>query len=34
MFNSEINNLREMAMDGIRRSNTSTLALGKGLSFD
>jgi hypothetical protein len=34
MFNSEINNLREMAMDGIRRSNTSVLALGKGLSFD
>lgn len=34
MFNSEINNLRELAMDGIRRSNTSVLALWKGLSFD
>lgn len=34
MFNSEINNLRELAMDWIRRSNTSVLALGKGLSFD
>lgn len=34
MFNSEVNNLRELAMDGIRRSNTSVLALWKGLSFD
>jgi hypothetical protein len=34
MFNSEINNLRELAMDWIRRSNTSVLALWKGLSFD
>ena len=28
MFNSEINNLREMLMDGIRRSNSQTLAIG------
>jgi len=29
MFNSEINNLRELLMDAIRRSNTQVLALGK-----
>ena len=34
MFNSEVNNLREMLMDGIRRSNSQTLAIGNGLSFD
>ena len=34
MFNSEINNLREMLMDGIRRSNSQTLAIGNWLSFD
>jgi hypothetical protein len=34
MFNSEVNNLRELLMDWIRRSNTSTLLIGNGLSFD
>lgn len=34
MFNSEVNNLRELLMDAIRRSNTQVLALGNGLSFD
>lgn len=34
MFNSEINNLREMIMDAIRRSNTQVLALGGGLKFN
>ncbi len=34
MFNSEVNNLRELLMDSIRRSNTQTLAIGNGLSFD
>lgn len=34
MFNSEINNLREMLMDAIRRSNTQVLALGNGLQFN
>ena len=34
MFNSEINDLRELLMDGIRRSNTSVLAIWTGLSFD
>lgn len=34
MFNSEVNNLRELLMDAIRRSNTQTLAIGNGLSFD
>ena len=34
MFNSEINNLRELLMDGIRRSNTQILALGNWLTFD
>lgn len=33
MFNSEINNLRELCMDAIRRSNVSVLAIGSGLSF-
>lgn len=28
MFNSEVNNLRELLMDAIRRSNTQTLAIG------
>jgi len=34
MFNTELNNLRELLMDGIRRSNTQVLAIGNGLSFD
>jgi len=34
MFNSEVNNLRELLMDGIRRSNTQVLAIGNGLSFN
>lgn len=34
MFNSELNNLREMLMDAIRRSNQQTIAIGNGLSFD
>ena len=34
MFNSEINNLREMLMDAVRRSNTQVLALGNGLQFN
>lgn len=34
MFNTEVNNLRELLMDGIRRSNTQVLAIGNGLSFD
>ena len=34
MFNSEINNLRELLMDAIRRSNTQVLALWNWLSFD
>jgi len=34
MFNSEINNLREMLMDAIRRSNTQVLAIGNWLQFD
>lgn len=33
MFNSEINDLRELCMDAIRRSNTQTLAIGNWLSF-
>ena len=32
-FNSDINNLREMLMDGIRRSNSQVLAIGNGLNF-
>lgn len=34
MFNTELNNLRELLMDWIRRSNTQVLAIGNGLSFD
>lgn len=34
MFNSEINNLRELLMDWVRRSNTQTLLIGNWLSFD
>jgi hypothetical protein len=34
MFNSEINNLREMLMDGVRKSNTQVLAIGNGLKFN
>lgn len=33
-FNSDVNNLRELLMDAIRRSNVQVLAIGKGLSFD
>lgn len=34
MFNSEINTLREMLMDWIRRSNSQVLAIGNGLKFN
>lgn len=34
MFNSELNNLREMLMDAVKRSNQSVLAIGNGLSFN
>lgn len=34
MFNSELNTLREMLMDAIRRSNSQVLAIGNWLSFD
>lgn len=34
MFNSEINNLRELLMDAIRRSNSQVLAIGWNLSFN
>lgn len=34
MFNSEVNNLRELLLDWIRRSNTQVLAIGNGISFD
>ncbi len=34
MFNSEINDLRELLMDWIRKSNSPTIALGGGLEFD
>ena len=34
MFNSEINNLREMLMDSIRRSNSQTLLMWNWLSFN
>lgn len=34
MFNSELNDLREMLMDWIRRSNSQVLAIGNGLSFN
>lgn len=33
MFNSEINNLREMLMDNIRKSNSPVVAIGNGLTF-
>jgi hypothetical protein len=33
-FKSEINNLKEMIMDAIRRSNNSVFAIGGDLSFD
>jgi hypothetical protein len=32
-FNSDVNNLREMLMDAIKRSNTEVIALGGGLDF-
>lgn len=34
MFNSEINNLREMLMDAIRRSNMQVIAIWNGLQFN
>lgn len=34
MFNSEVNDLRELLMDAIRRSNTQTLAIWSGLTFN
>jgi len=34
MFNSQLNNLWEMLMDGINRSNNPTIAIGNGLTFD
>lgn len=34
MFNSEINNLREMLMDGVRRSGSQVLAIGNWLKFN
>lgn len=34
MFNSELNDLRELLMDAIRRSNTQTLAIWNGLTFN
>lgn len=34
MFQSEVNTLRELLMDAIRRSNTQVLAIGNWLSFD
>ena len=34
MFNSEVNNLREMLMDAIKRSNSQVLALWPWLSFN
>lgn len=33
-FNSDVNNLRELLMDGIRRSNSQVLAIGNWLSFN
>lgn len=33
-FKSEINTLKEMIMDGIKRSNNSLFAIGGGLTFD
>lgn len=34
MFKSEINTLREMLMDAVKRSNQSAIAIGNGLVFD
>lgn len=34
MFNSQLNNLWEMLMDGINRSNNPTIAIWNGLTFD
>lgn len=34
LFNKEINDLREMIMDWIRRSNNPTIAIGNWLEFD
>lgn len=34
MFNSELNDLRELLMDWIRRSNSPTIAIGNDLQFD
>jgi len=33
-FNSDVNNLREMLMDAVRRSNSQVLAIGNGLTFN
>ncbi len=33
-FNSDLNNLREMLMDGVKRSNMPTIAIGGGLQFN
>ncbi len=33
LFNSEINDMRELLMDGVRRSNSPTIAIGKDLEF-
>lgn len=33
-FKSDINTLREMLMDAIKRSNNQTIAIGNGLTFD
>ncbi len=33
-FNSELNDLREMIMDAVRKSNSPTIAIGNGLSFN
>ena len=34
MFNSEVNTLRELLMDWIRRSNSQVLAIGNGIKFN
>lgn len=33
-FNSELNDLREMLMDSVRKSNSPTIAIGNGLTFN
>ena len=33
-FKSDINNLREMLMDAVKRSNNQVIAIGNGLEFD